>query len=218
MSYKITAPLISQHEAEEFGKWLAKYKVEIGGLRVYQIDTDGKAHRDDATMKTIKDTVREVGLAVVITPVAIPLAGLIPPVAAIMGLLQAVDLAALGVAKKAQHSAHKREASAGGKDIMMTEVHFDLVGVSAKRRKWSEYLLSIYAALHQWHKIDGMQHPEQWAVGASYAARTGGYPPAWSEQPKSQPRKAPARSKRPQTSRTTITKARRALWRIMDEI
>jgi hypothetical protein len=217
MSYTARIPYLTIHNAEEFGRWLAKYKVEIAGLAVYQVGASGKRYRDSAAATMVKDVAGGVALSPVTSVGAIPILGLVPPalpLAAIVGFV-----AGLPLLFKAWHASAKHVSSVP-EPILYSELEFSLVGVSAKRRKWSEYLLSIYAALHKWEKIDGMQHPEQWAVGAAYAARTGGYPPAWSEQPKPQQRKAsqPARNKRPKTSRTTITKARRALWRIMDEI
>ena len=206
MSYKaICQSVMSQAEAEELGKWLAEYKVDIAGLAVYQVDVNGKRTRDDATAKTIKDTVQEVGLSVALAPVAIPIIGLVPPLAAILAAMQGFNLLMWGGLKKAQHSLNKKIPA--GKNIHHTELEFGFAGVSAKRLAWSEYLVSIYAHKHQW-TLTGLVHPEQLAAGA----RAGGYPVPWSQQARNG-----RRSAKPKTSRQTISRARRAWWRITDE-
>lgn len=179
MSYKAVCQVLSQAEAEELGKWLALYKVEVAGLTVYQVDVDGKRHRDDATAKTIKDTVQEIGMAAALTPVAIPLVGLFPPLAAILAALNVFSIPTWLGLKKAQHSLNKKIPNAGRRQIDHTEIEFEFADVSAKRRKWSEYLLAIYAHKHQW-QLTGLAHPEQLAAGA----RAAGYPVPWSQQPR----------------------------------
>lgn len=178
MSYRaICTSLVSQHDAEEFGKWLGQYKVEMTGLTVYQVDVDGHAHRDNALEKTVKEFAGSAAMGVVMAPLMIPLIGIIPPLGAIMAALSSISLPSLPVLGKAQYELNKRIPDANGKDIDYTEIKFDLAGVSDKRRKWSEYLLSIYAHRHGW-QLSGLRHPEQLAAGA----RAKGYPTPWSQQ------------------------------------
>ncbi len=90
-------------------------------------------------------------------------------------------------------------------------IHHVAMKVPASQVTFARYLMTCYGC-----QVDGKpvaQSP---------------LPPKWSDGQRGAPddpqpvaaRKAsqPARNKRPKTSRTTITKARRALWRIMDEI
>lgn len=178
-AYKAMDPQpLTLAQAQEMGQWLRKYQIDIAGLSVYQITDKGTRVRDDPLADTIKTTIGQLGGAAVL---AAPLAPLLGPLA-----VAAAPFAwlALGPTKAAEHQARKQAGPQipRGEQVTGTEIEFNLVGVSAKRRKWTEYLLAIYAAHHGW-QLTGLQHPEQVAVGAAYAARTGGYPPAWSEQP-----------------------------------
>lgn len=226
--YRALCPFVSSSEADEFGRWLGKYAVEISGLAVWQIGASGKRYKDDPLADTITQTARSFATSAVTAqvgaPVLIPLVGLIPWIA-IPALI-----ASLPGLIFTQHKLRKRlpPDAARGDEIVATELEFSLSGVSAKRRRWSEYLLSIYGALHAWTKIDGMTHPEQWPLGAAYAARTGSYPRPWSEQPPrsahhppkigATTRGAQSRASKPRTSRQTIGAARRLWWRITDEL
>jgi len=178
-NYKATDPKpLTLAAAQELGRWLAKYQIGISGLTVYQVTDKGHRIKDDPMADTIKSTIGEIGGAALLS---VPLAPLLGPLA-----LAAAPFAwlALGPTKAAQHELRKKVGPAApkGEQFVGTEIEFGLSDVSAKRRKWTEYLLAIYAAHHGW-QLSGLQHPEQIAVGAAYAARTGGYPPAWSEQP-----------------------------------
>ena len=170
---------ITQAKAKELGKWLGQYQIQIAGLSVWQITEDGKRIRDDAMADTIKSTAGSAGGATMASGPAAPLLG------PLVALLSPAAILAMAAAIPALIAAqHKLRKEAGpqmrGHTIVATEIEFVLTGVSAKRRKWSEYLLSIYAAHHKW-TLTGMQHGEQIAVGAAYAARTGGYPRPWSD-------------------------------------
>lgn len=177
-NYRATDPKpLTLPEAQELGRWLRKYRIGIGGLTVYQVTDKGHRIKDDPMMDTIKVTIGQVGGALVVAP----LAGFLAPVAAVVAPFAWL---ALGPTKVAEHQMRKQAGPVApkGEQFVGTEIEFALVDVSAKRRKWTEYLLAIYAAHHGW-QLSGLQYPEQIAVGAAYAARTGGYPPAWSEQP-----------------------------------
>lgn len=183
--YTVTTPPMSVDQAEEFGRWLGKYKVEIAGLEVFQVGASGHLYRDDPLMDTIITGIRNTtGSAVgsgIAAPVLAPIVGLIPPLGV---LLMGLSLPALYAALfKLRKKAGAPDAAVAKRDpIIATWLKFGLAGVSAQRRKWSEYLIAIYAELHQWTEVRGFQHPEQIAVGAAYAARTGGYPRPWSEK------------------------------------
>ncbi len=165
-------------EAQEMGRWLRKYRIDIAGMTVYQVTDKGTRVRDDPLADTIKATIGEVSGAAIGAAILAPLLGPLAAAAAPFAWL------ALGPTKVAEHELRKKSGPQipRGEQFVGTEIEFNLVDVSAKRRKWTEYLLSIYAAHHGW-QLAGLQHPEQVAVGSAYAARTGGYPPAWSEQP-----------------------------------
>jgi hypothetical protein len=184
MSYRAHCPVISQHQAEEFGKWLALYRIEISGLQVWQIDAAGKAHRDDAMMKTIKDTIGEAGLAVALAPVVIPIVGMCPPLAAVLAAAQAVNVPTLLGLKRVEHALNKRLPDAGGQTPIATELVFGVANETDKHRGWTEYLLGAYAQLHGWDQLDGAQYPKRVTEGRNYAAKTGRYPPPWSQQPR----------------------------------
>jgi hypothetical protein len=83
-------------------------------------------------------------------------------------------------------------------------IHHVAMKVPASQVTFARYLMTCYGC-----QVDGKpvaQSP---------------LPPKWSDGQRGapdDPQPVAARSKRPKTSRTTITKARRALWRIMDEI
>ncbi len=85
MKYTVTTPVMAQAEAEEFGKWLAKYKVEIAGLEVWQVTASGKRYKDDPLADTVKDLAGQAATSVagaqVGASVLIPIVGLIPHVA-----------------------------------------------------------------------------------------------------------------------------------------
>jgi len=189
---------ITQAKAKELGKWLGQYRIRLSGLSVWQITEEGKRIRDDAMADTIKSTAGSAASATVTSGPAAPLLG---PLVALLSPAALLAMAAAIPALIAAQNKLRKEAGpqVRGHTIVATEIEFGLADVSAKRRKWSEYLLSIYAALHKW-TLAGLQYPEQAAIGAAYAARTGGYPPPWSTA---------GRSSRP--SRRTSGGALRAL-------
>jgi hypothetical protein len=208
--YRAFCGVVSQAEAEDLGKWLAKYEVELTGLQVWQVGQSGKRYRDDATAETIRSTVSSAASSVVTSGAGgsalVPLVALLSP-AAILAMIASIPVLLAATHKTTKKLAAPSAAVMAHDPIVATELTFDLAAVSARRRGWSEYLLSIYGALHGWTKLDGMAHREQWAQGAAYAARTGGYPAPWSER---KPGDQPVSRQRSVTSRHPKSRGRGA--------
>jgi len=193
---------ITQDKAKELGKWLGEYRIRLSGLSVWQITEDGKRIRDDAMADTIKSTAGSAASATMTSGPAAPLLG--PLVALLSPAAIMAMVAAIPALVAVQHKLRKEAGpQVRGHTIVATEIEFGLADVSARRRKWSEYLLSIYAALHKW-TLSGLQYPEQAAVGAAYAARTGGYPPPWSASVRT--------SRTPRRTSGRALRALRDLW------
>lgn len=173
--YIAHTPVLSKADAEDVGRFLARYAIQIAGLRLYHITEDGKRIEDNPTADAIKETAMSGGGSAVMAEgmVAAGISFVLPPLA----MLAAI--AAIPPLLKKQNDLRKQNK--GGKvgaKAVMSELQFDVTGVSARRRKWTEYLLCIYAARHDW-QLRGLHYPEQLAVGARYAASHAGDPPPW---------------------------------------
>ncbi len=176
--YLATTPVLSIERANDLGLFLARYEIHVTGLQVFHITEDGRRVKDDPTADAIKNTAESGAASAIGSEVAVAagISFVLPPAA----LLAAI--AAIPPLLKKQNDLRKKQAggSAGSKAVS-SEVGFDLADVSARRRKWAEWLLSVYAARHDW-QLRGLHHPEQLALGARYAATHAGDPPPWGDR------------------------------------
>ena len=214
--YLARTPVLSVDQAAELGGFLARYAIRVSGLTVHHILENGQRVEDNPTRDTIVETAGETIGANVGAGAAVA-AGVtlaLPPVAILAGL------AAIPALVKGQHDLRRKQVGGkAGSKAVSSEVGFDLADVSTKRRRWSEYLLSIYTARHGW-TLAGLHHPEQLDLGARYAASHRGDPPPWedSTQPPTWARYG-ERSAPPPTARTNqapnesrLRHALRDLW------
>jgi len=207
--YLATTPVLSIERANDLGLFLARYEIHVTGLQVFHITEDGRRVKDDPTADAIKNTA-ETGAASAIgseVAVAAGISFVLPPAA----LLAAI--AALPVLAKKQNDLRKKQVggSAGSKAVM-SELCFDLADVSAKRRKWAEWLLSVYAARHDW-QLRGLHHPEQLALGARYAATHAGDPPPWADRGRGADPPRDEHPQRPEAGQRQPGGKLRRLWR-----
>lgn len=174
----INTPPLNYADAEDFGRALGAYSIDVTGLGVTHILPGGKRRADRPLAKTMQETAGMFGAAGSLAPAAIPLIGLLPwiPIPALLiGL--AADIRAL-------HGLNKRTSCPPG--ASSSEVTFRLSGVGERRLGWAQYLIGGYCQLHGWDVIKA-QDERQVAAGRRYAQRHGRLPPAWSTQPTNKP-------------------------------
>jgi hypothetical protein len=228
MSYSATTPTMSKVQAQKFGAWLARYKIDVVSLTCWQVGQSGRLYKDQPLADTITMVVGSAGgslasgasgaaVGTVAAPVLAPLAALLAPImpALLIATIASWPLQVIAFFKLRQSDAAPMESVVRDDPIVATLLKWGFGNVSDKRRKWVEYATAVYAGQHSWHTLRGWQYPAQIELGMNYAAR-GGALPSWSETPRSaggRPQKAKAK-----TSKQTVGRARRAWWRILDEL
>jgi hypothetical protein len=165
MTYRADTPVLSAAQAEELGRFMAQYEIHVAGLVVRDVFGDGREVVNDPLTRTVTQTASAGSMGAVGAAGAVA-AGLALPVLSVPLLF-----GALVADTKAIHALNKRQTTPGAVSSVIT---FSLPDVSDKRRKWAEYLLSIYAHRHHW-RLSGLHDPEQLAAGA----RAAGYPAPW---------------------------------------
>lgn len=201
MKYTAITPILTVAAAEQFGKWLGQYRVDVSGVAVWQIDSEGRRHRDDPLADTVTDTARTFTSAAahstISAPILAPIVVLLSP-AALLAMAASIPLLIAAQYKLRKHTA--MPDSSVGKQIVASEIDFTLTGVSAQRERWSEILLSIWGVRNKW-KYKKLLYPGTWDYAMQYAATHSGYPRPWSENPRqtapTKCRKQPGRSKQP---------------------
>lgn len=176
--YKAITPVLSLDQAADLGRFLGRYAVQVTGLKLYHILEDGRRVEDNPTKEAAEETAKSGSAAAIGSEIAAAagISFVLPPIALL------ATIAAIPALVKGQHDLRKKQIGGKtGSKAVSSEVLFDLANVSADRRRWAEWLLSVYAARHDW-RLTGLVHPEQLTLGAQYAATHTGEPPPWGER------------------------------------
>ncbi|OQA43735.1 MAG: hypothetical protein BWY52_01784 [Chloroflexi bacterium ADurb.Bin325] len=181
--FRIETPVLAIADAEELGRYLARYAIRVGGLRVQHRQRDGKLVDDRPLADTAAQTAAASAIAAPIgtgAGLGLAAAGAAAFVAPWM-LVPAVANALHGI--KQAYEIRKKTPGGLAKEPVGSVISFRLTDVSDRRRAWAEYLLCLYAERHPgWQVMDGLRHPEQRASAARYAAAHAGYPTPWGDR------------------------------------
>lgn len=191
---------ISNVDADDLKRWLNRYAIQLKNVGVYHITADGHRHRDNALARTIGDTVGSAAGGIMLSPVSVPIMGVVMTmINPVVGLW--ISLGSLLASIGGKHYINKRTPHV---DAIYSEIEFQTANVSETRRGWFEYLAAHYVTSKRW-SCDQLDH-----VKATAGYRKADAPPAWIERLGGQkPRRTPAVTSRQPPGKTTRQSKRR---------